>query len=109
MHVQELKKNPISVGHLDEEGHSIKLYGGKWKVSTRAKILAHGHNTCTIYMTTSNIDIVVVADMGADSKQWHLRLEHMSEKCIKVLLSKGKLPELKLVESNLCESCILRK
>jgi hypothetical protein len=33
----------------------------------------------------------------------------MSEKGIKVLLSKGKLPELKSVESDLCEGCILEK
>jgi hypothetical protein len=31
-------------------------------------------------MTTNNKDIVVVADMSADSKLWHLRLGHMSEK-----------------------------
>jgi hypothetical protein len=33
----------------------------------------------------------------------------MSEKGMKVLLSKGKLPELKSVESDLCEGCILGK
>ena len=51
------------MGHLDKEEHSIKLYGGKWKVSTRARNLARGHNTCTIYMTTNNMDTIVVADM----------------------------------------------
>jgi hypothetical protein len=40
---------------------------------------------------------------------WYIRLGHMSEKGIKVLLSKGKLPELKSVESDLCEGCILEK
>jgi hypothetical protein len=40
---------------------------------------------------------------------WHLRLGHMSEKGMKVLLSKGKLPELKSVESDSCEGCILEK
>ena len=54
-------------------------------------------------MTTNNKDIVVVADMSVDSKLWHLRLGRMSEKRMKVLMSKGKLLELKSVESNLCE------
>ena len=33
----------------------------------------------------------------------------MSEKGMKMLLSKGKLPELKSVDFDLCESCILGK
>jgi hypothetical protein len=32
-HIPELKKNLISVGQLDDEGHSIHFHGGKWKVS----------------------------------------------------------------------------
>jgi hypothetical protein len=32
-HVPELKKNMISVGQLDEEGHLIHFHDGKWKVS----------------------------------------------------------------------------
>uniref|UniRef100_A0A2N9HGE9 Integrase catalytic domain-containing protein n=1 Tax=Fagus sylvatica TaxID=28930 RepID=A0A2N9HGE9_FAGSY len=36
-------------------------------------------------------------------------LGHMSEKGMKVLLSKGKLLELKSVEFDMCESCILGK
>ena len=33
----------------------------------------------------------------------------MSEKAIKMLLSKGKLPELKSIDFDMCESCILGK
>jgi hypothetical protein len=57
-HVPELKKNLISVGQLDEEGHSIHFHGGKWKVSKGARILARGHKTGTLYMTTNSKDIV---------------------------------------------------
>ena len=97
------------MGQLDDEGHSIHFHGGKWKVSKRAIILAHGHKTGILYMTTNSRDTIVVADTGADSKLWHLRLGHMSEKGMKVILSKGKLLELKSIESDLCEDCILRK
>ena len=72
---------------LDDEGYSIHFHGRKWKVSKGAWILAHGHKMGTLYMTTNNRDTIVVADMGADSKLWH-----MSEKGMKVLLSKEKLP-----------------
>ena len=33
----------------------------------------------------------------------------MSEKGIKMLLSKGKLPELNFIDFDMCESCILGK
>ncbi|MBE2321325.1 DDE-type integrase/transposase/recombinase, partial [Solirubrobacter sp. CPCC 204708] len=52
---------------------------------------------------------VAVADAGGDTNLWHNRLGHMSEKGMKVLLSKGKLPGLKSVEFDLCESCIFGK
>ena len=34
---------------------------------------------------------------------------HMSEKGMKMLLSKGKLPELKSIDFDMCKSCILGK
>ncbi|RVW24225.1 Retrovirus-related Pol polyprotein from transposon TNT 1-94 [Vitis vinifera] len=52
-HIPDLRRNLISVGQLDDEGHAILFVGG----------------------------------IG--------RLGHMSEKGMKMLLSKGKLPELK--------------
>jgi hypothetical protein len=79
-HVPKLGKNLISVRQLDDEGHSINFHGGKWKVSIGAKILAHGYKTSTLYMTTNIRDIVAVADASANSKLWHLKLGHMSEK-----------------------------
>jgi hypothetical protein len=39
-HVSELKKNLISLGQHDDEGHSINFHDGKRKVIIGAKILA---------------------------------------------------------------------
>jgi hypothetical protein len=108
-HVPELKKNLISVGQLDDEGHAITFHGGKWKISIGARVVASGYKTSTLYMTTNLRDTVAVADASGDSTLWHLRLGHMSQKGMKELLSKGKLPQLKSVESDLCEGCILGK
>jgi hypothetical protein len=85
------------VVQLDDEGHSIHFHGRKWKVNKGARILARGHKMTILYMTTNNKDTIDVVDMGADSKLWHLRLGHMSEKGMKVFLSNGKLSELKPV------------
>uniref|UniRef100_A0A2N9GIS0 Retrovirus-related Pol polyprotein from transposon TNT 1-94 n=1 Tax=Fagus sylvatica TaxID=28930 RepID=A0A2N9GIS0_FAGSY len=108
-HVPELKRNLISVGQLDTEGHAILFVGGTWKITKGAMVVARGKKTGTLYMTTSPRDTIAVAEAGADTNLWHRRLGHMSEKGMKVLLSKGKLPNLKSVEFDMCESCILGK
>lgn len=46
------------MGQLDEDEHVISFHGGKWKVSTRAKILARGYKIGTLYMTTNIRDTV---------------------------------------------------
>ena len=60
-------------------------------------------------MTSSPRDMIAVVDASIDTSLWHRKLGHMSEKGMKMLLSKGKLPELKSVDFDMCESCILGK
>ena len=60
-------------------------------------------------MTSSPRDTIAVADASTDTSLWHRKLGHMSEKGIKMLLSKGKLPELKSIDFDMCENCILGK
>ena len=71
--------------------------------------MARGKKTGTLYMTSSPRDTIAVADASTDTSLWHRRLGHMSEKLMKMLLSKGKLPELKSIDFDMCESCILGK
>jgi hypothetical protein len=69
-----LKENLISVGELDEEGHAINFHGGKWKVSTRAIILARWYETCTFYMT-KNIRYAINEAFGHrfwDDQNWKI-------------------------------------
>ncbi|RVX12493.1 Retrovirus-related Pol polyprotein from transposon TNT 1-94 [Vitis vinifera] len=79
----------------DDEGHAILFVGGTWKVTKGARVLARGKKTGTLYMTSCPRDTIAVADASTDTSLWHRRLGHMSEKGMKMLLSKGKLPELK--------------
>ncbi|RVX19178.1 Retrovirus-related Pol polyprotein from transposon TNT 1-94 [Vitis vinifera] len=72
--------------------------GSVWlleKVTKGARVLARGKKTGTLYMTSCPRDTIAVADANTDTSLWHRRLCHMSEKWMKMLLSKGKLPELK--------------
>jgi len=73
-HIPELKKNLISVGQLDDEGHSIYFHDGKWKVIIGARILAQDNKTDTLYMTINIRYTTVVVDASVNSKLWHLKL-----------------------------------
>ena len=99
----------ISVGPLNDEGHAILFVGGTWKVTKGARVLARGKKTGTLYMTLSPRDTIAIAEASTDISLWYSRLGHMSEKWMKILLSRGKLPELKSIDFDMCESCILGK
>ena len=72
-------------------------------------VLARGKKTGTLYMTSTPRDTIAVVEASTDASLWHRRLGHMSEKGMKMLLSKGKLLELKSINLDMCESCILGK
>ena len=106
-HIFDLRRNLISIGQLDDEGHAILFVGGTWKVTIGARVLACRKKTGTLYMTSSPRDTIAVAKTSTDTSLWHRRLGHMSEKRMKMLLSKRKLLELKSIDFDMCESCIL--
>ena len=50
-YIPDLRRNLISIGELDDEGHAILFVGGTWKVTKGARVLARGKKTGTLYMT----------------------------------------------------------
>ena len=108
-HVPSLRRNLISVGQLDGEGYCTTFSGHEWKITKGALVVARGKKTGTLYVTSNLENIIAVADADGKSNLWHQRLGHMSEKGMKTLLSKGKLPDLKNVDVGLCEDCIFGK
>ena len=108
-HIPNPRRNLISVGQLDDEGYAILFVGGTWKVTKEARVLVCRKKTGTLYMTSSPRDTVGVAEASTDTSLWHHKLGHISEKGMKMLLSRGKRQELKFVDFDMCESCILGK
>ena len=88
-HMPNLRRNLISVGQLDDERHAILFVGGTWKVTKGIRVLACGKKTGTLYITSSPRDTIAVAEASTNTSLWHCRLGHMSEKGMKMLLSKG--------------------
>ena len=108
-HIPDLRRNLICVGQPNDERHAILFVGGTCKVTKGAKVLACGRKTGTQYITSSPKDTIVATEASTDTSLWHHKLGHMSKKGMKMLLSKGELPELKSIDFDMCESCILGK
>ncbi|KAL8157159.1 hypothetical protein AgCh_002026 [Apium graveolens] len=109
-YIPRLKKMLLSVGQLDKEGYRVTFGDGQWKVIKGNLVIARGEKNGTLYIVEqSSYEANAVADEIGSSTLWHKRLGHMSEKGMKLLTSKGKIPELKNVEVGFCESCVLGK
>ena len=93
----------------DKGGEYIDGGFSEYFAAQGVRVLAHGKKTGTLYITSSPRDTIAVADASTDTSLWHRRLGHMGEKGMKMLLSKGKLPELKFIDFDMCENCILGK
>ncbi|WVZ05968.1 hypothetical protein V8G54_019314 [Vigna mungo] len=107
-HIPNLTKNLISVGQLASEGYTTIFHGDDWKISKGAMIIARGKKNGTLYKTAGACHLIAVA-ANENPNLWHQRLGHMSEKGMKIMHSKGKLPGLQSVEIDMCEDCILGK
>jgi len=60
-HIPDLRRNLISIGQLDDEGHATLFVGGTWQATKGARVLAHGKKTNTLYMTSSLRETIAVA------------------------------------------------
>ncbi|CAA0828500.1 Uncharacterized mitochondrial protein AtMg00300 [Striga hermonthica] len=108
-HIPGLKTNLISVGQLDNYGFHTMLGDRKWKVSRGAMTLARGLKSGTLYTASGSNSNILLAGAVSQSHLWHNRLGHMSEKGMKILKSRGLLPELESVDVGLYEQCVLGK
>ncbi|WVZ02641.1 hypothetical protein V8G54_023447 [Vigna mungo] len=107
-HIPDLIKNLISVGQLTNDGYTIVFHGDNWKMSKGAMTIARGRKSGTLYKTEGACHLIAVA-MNENPNLWHRRLGHMSEKGMRIMHSKGKLPSLRSIEFDMCEDCILGK
>ncbi|XP_059654507.1 uncharacterized mitochondrial protein AtMg00300-like [Cornus florida] len=71
--------------------------------------IARGKKSGTLYTTTSACGSIAIAENREDHNLWHQRLGHMSERGLKIMHSKGKLPGIRAIDIDFCESCVMGK
>ena len=91
-----LKRNLISIRQLDDEGLYTTFGDGHWKVMKANLVIARGNKQGSLYMIVDE-DMISVAEVRTKSSLWHKRLGHMSEKGMKLMVSKGKTLNAKKV------------
>ena len=84
-HIPALKRNLISIGQLDDEGHCTTFGDGHWKVRKGNLVVAREKKQGSLYMIADE-DMISVAEVGNSSSLWHQRLGHMSEKGMKLMV-----------------------
>lgn len=89
-HIPSLKKNLIFVGQLASLGHTTTFIGDMWKITKGALMISQGKKKGALYLTEKQ-DFIDVAETGVNLDTWHCRLEHISDKEMKILHSKDKL------------------
>ncbi|GJS64543.1 retrovirus-related pol polyprotein from transposon TNT 1-94 [Tanacetum coccineum] len=109
-YIPGLKKRLIYVGQLDEEGYHVGFGDQQWKVTKGSLVVARGNKRGSLYMVEVPSDGINAAiDGRGNATLWHQRLGHMSEKGMKILASKGRIPDLQKAVVGFCEPCVLGK
>nr|GEY68495.1 retrovirus-related Pol polyprotein from transposon TNT 1-94 [Tanacetum cinerariifolium] len=105
-----LKKRLISIGQLDKEGYHVGFGDKQWMVTKRSLVVARGNKRGSLYMVEVTSDgINTSIDGRGNTDLLHQRLGHMSEKGMKILASKGRIPNLQKAVVGFCKPCVLGK
>ncbi|GKA06930.1 retrovirus-related pol polyprotein from transposon TNT 1-94 [Tanacetum coccineum] len=95
---------------LDEEGYHVGFEDQQWKVTKGSLVVACGNKRGSLYMVEVPSDgINATIDGRGNAALWHQRLGYMSEKGMKILASKGRIPDLQKAVVGFCEPCVLGK
>jgi hypothetical protein len=79
------------MGQLYDNGNSISFMKDIWKVFKGAMVLAQGKKTSTLYMISWPTYTIVAIKAKNQAKLLHYILFHMTQKRVKLFLSKKEV------------------
>ncbi|KAL0561700.1 hypothetical protein IC582_002140 [Cucumis melo] len=115
-HVEDLKKNLLSLGQLDDLDCKVVVEKRLTKLIKGALVLMKGRKVdANLYMLEGETLQEGEASVASSSSgknllmMWHCKLGHMSEQGLKVLVEQNLLPGLTKVSLHFCEHCVTSK
>ena len=84
-HATDVRFNLISVQVLDDDGYN-NHFGSGWKLTKGNLVVAKGEKISKLYWTKALVARDSVNAMDMEASLWHLRLSHISEKGLKVMI-----------------------
>ncbi|GKA12388.1 retrovirus-related pol polyprotein from transposon TNT 1-94 [Tanacetum coccineum] len=113
-YILELKRNLISLGTLDREGHTVKLQNGRVKVIKGSLMVLSGTiKENYVYSldgwAESGVASVDIQEKESLAQVWHKRLGHISEAGLHELERREMLGMKGLGKLEFCENCVLGK
>ncbi|KZV17990.1 hypothetical protein F511_21146 [Dorcoceras hygrometricum] len=115
-HVKGVTKNLLSLGQLDDVGCKTRIESGIMKIVKGALVVMKAEkvaaNLYVLLGETHKEAELAVASSGSGeelSVLWHRKLEHMSERGLKILSERKLLPGFTKVTLLFCEHCVTSK
>jgi GAG-pre-integrase domain len=113
-HILDLTKNLISLGSLEDAGYKFQSDGGVLKVLKCALTFMKVKKVSTLYflegISIVGTAVIVNSTSGSDNtKSWHMRLGHMSERGMTLLSKEYMLCGQSIGKLNIYEDCIFGK
>jgi hypothetical protein len=123
LYVPSLRRNLISVSHLDDDGYNCHFGKGQCKIEFNNKCVGPAFRQDKLYLLSlsENVNVVSAENENASSsmnvskkrkrihdvslKLWHCRLGHISRGRIGRLIKKSILPPLEFLDLEQCIDC----
>ena len=113
-HVPNMTRCLISLGTLETNGCRITMEHGVLKVMKGAMVVMKGLRMGSLYILdgTTAAGVAAVGTVSTDADEtrlWHMRLGHMSEKGMTLLSKQGRLGSVGTSKLSFCDHCVLGK
>ena len=111
-YIPEMRKNLISLGVLDTNGHQWTVADGILQVKAGDKAILKGKKHKNLYVLEGNTisgGVNVTRSRPEMAHIWHSRMGHMSDMYLTLLHERGLLSGLGKIDLDFCEHCVMRK